>query len=111
MFLIKRENINIFYTEFYLQFHKCKCKEEGIKILCYIFYVFYRSALRTVTFSDINKSLEEKEELTSVSTSTVTSTTEYYSAISSDDEFFDLPRYSNRNLVPHVFLPDWKENI
>ena len=46
-----------------------------------------RSALRTVTFSDINQSLEEKEAISSVSTST----TEYYSAISSDDEFFDLP--------------------
>ena len=44
-----------------------------------------------MTFSDIDKSLEEKESLNSVTTSTVTSTTEYYSAISSDDEFFDLP--------------------
>lgn len=51
-----------------------------------------KSALRTVTFSDVKQSLDEKEEIISRSTSSRTSTTEYYSAISSDDdEFFDLP--------------------
>ena len=60
-----------------------------------------KSALRpTVTFSDVKESLEDKEILTlSASSSTLTSTTEYYSAISSDDEeFFDLP--SDGNATP-----------
>ena len=43
----------------------------------------FRSALRTVTFSDVKQSLDEKEEIISRSTSSRTSTTEYYSAISS----------------------------
>ena len=50
--------------------------------------------MRTVTFSDVEQSLEEKELLSSSSISAVTSTstTEYLSAISSDDEeFYDLP--------------------
>merc|ERR1712156_72388 len=51
-----------------------------------------KSALRTVTFSDVKQSLDEKEANISRSNSSRTSTTEYYSAISSDDdEFFDLP--------------------
>lgn len=51
-----------------------------------------KSALRTVTFSDVKQSLDEKEDIISRSNSSRTSTTEYYSAISSDDdEFFDLP--------------------
>ena len=47
-----------------------------------------------MTFSDVEQSLEEKELLSSSSLSAVTSTstTEYLSAISSDDdEFYDLP--------------------
>ena len=65
-------------------------------VLCLIKKSFYflRSALRTVTFSDVEQSLEEKELLSSSSLSAVTSTstTEYLSAISSDDEeFYDLP--------------------
>ena len=44
-----------------------------------------------MTFSDVDQSFQEKEALNSVTNSTITSTTEYYSAISSDDEFFDLP--------------------
>ena len=52
---------------------------------------YFRSALRTVTFSDVDQSFQEKEALNSATNSTITSTTEYYSAISSDDEFFDLP--------------------
>ena len=44
-----------------------------------------------MTFSDVDQSFQEKEALNSATNSTVTSTTEYYSAISSDDEFFDLP--------------------
>merc|ERR1711935_555343 len=51
-----------------------------------------KSALRTVTFSDVKQALDEKEDIISRSNSSRTSTTEYYSAISSDDdEFFDLP--------------------
>merc|ERR1712018_294116 len=53
-----------------------------------------KSALRTVTFCDVEQSLEEKELLStsSISAVTSTSTTEYLSAISSDDEeFYDLP--------------------
>jgi len=59
-----------------------------------------KSALRTVTFSDVEQSLEEKELLSSSSISAVTSTstTEYLSAISSDDEeFYDLPTDDNES--------------
>ena len=60
-----------------------------------------KSALRTVTFSDIDQSLEEKELLNSTSVSSRTSTTDYYSAISSDeDEFFDLPTDSTGEATP-----------
>lgn len=54
-----------------------------------------------MTFSEVNQSLEEKEILTSTSASSRTSTTEYYSAISSDDEdFFDLPSDDTGNATP-----------
>ena len=56
--------------------------------------------MRTVTFSDVEQSLEEKELLSSSSISAVTSTstTEYLSAISSDDEdFYDLPTDDNES--------------
>jgi len=60
-----------------------------------------KSALRTVTFSDVEQSLEEKALLTSASTSSRTSTTEYYSAISSDEEeFYDLPNNSDGQITP-----------
>ena len=48
--------------------------------------------MRTVTFSDVKQSLDEKEANISRSNSSRTSTTEYYSAISADDDdFYDLP--------------------
>ena len=40
-----------------------------------------------MTFSDVKQSLDEKEEIISRSTSSRTSTTEYYSAISSGTFF------------------------
>ena len=57
--------------------------------------------MRTVTFSDVEQSLEEKDLLTSASVSSRTSTTEYYSAISSDEEeFYDLPSDSDGQITP-----------
>ena len=45
-----------------------------------------------MTFSDVKQSLDEKEAKISRSNSSRTSTTEYCSAISADDdEFYDLP--------------------
>ena len=71
-----------------------------IVLYSYSFCSPFRSALRTVTFSDVEQSLEEKELLSSSSISAVTSTstTEYLSAISSDDEeFYDLPTDDNES--------------
>ena len=57
----------------------------------------FRPAIRSVTFSDVENSLVEKEEAMLRSTSsmlsaTTTTSTEYFSAISSDedDEFYDI---------------------
>lgn len=53
--------------------------------------------MRSVTFSDVDLSLEEREQAMMVATcsnlSSATSNTEYFSAVSSDDEeddFFDI---------------------
>ena len=78
-------NALIFVKRYYTKF-RYFLKETFISAFGY-----FRSALRTVTFSDVDQSFQEKEALNSATNSTVTSTTEYYSAISSDDEFFDLP--------------------
>ena len=77
------------------------CRDTRYIVLySYSFCSPFRSALRTVTFSDVEQSLEEKELLSSSSISAVTSTstTEYLSAISSDDEeFYDLPTDDNES--------------
>ena len=66
--------------------------DNNMFILC-----FFRPAIRSVTFSDVENSLVEKEEAMLRSTSsmlsaTTTTSTEYFSAISSDedDEFYDI---------------------
>ncbi len=81
-------------------------QEASVEVRIFSFYVtvlrapllttFFviRSALRTVTFSDVDLSLQDKNDLNSLSLSSKSSTasSEYFSAISSDDEdFFDLP--------------------
>ena len=81
----------IHFRTFYLE--EYKIRNKCIQI-CGLFFFLqtrlifnvhlnFRSALRTVTFSDVKQSLDEKEEIISRSTSSRTSTTEYYSAISS----------------------------
>lgn len=51
-----------------------------------------KSALRSVTFSDVDLAMKEKNESNTMSSKTSTTSAEYLSAISSDDdEFYDLP--------------------
>ncbi|TRY78613.1 hypothetical protein TCAL_09484 [Tigriopus californicus] len=58
-----------------------------------------RSALRSVTFSEVDLACQARERPTDFGSSSATSTgstTEYFSAVSSDDdEFFDLPTDSD----------------
>lgn len=57
-----------------------------------------RSALRSVTFSELDMECQARERPTDLgalsamsSATSTTSTTEYFSAVSSDEEFFDVP--------------------
>jgi len=103
-FLAKMKiNFNEFFVflDFLATFLSKICwNTRNIVLFSYFFCSYSRSALRTVTFSDVEQSLEEKELLSSSSISAVTSTstTEYLSAISSDDEeFYDLPTDDNES--------------